>query len=68
VLDGSCRTPIGAHAVVESAMVRFRGLIARPDGSAAHDIAAAGQRADAIKIGEDCARALKQRAGANFFD
>jgi hydroxymethylbilane synthase len=68
VLDGSCKTPIGAHAIVEGAMVRFRGLIARPDGSAAHDLSAAGQRADAIKIGEDCARALKQRAGPGFFD
>jgi hydroxymethylbilane synthase len=68
VLDGSCKTPIGAHAIVDGAMVRFRGLIARPDGSAAHDLSAAGQRADAIRIGEDCARALKQRAGANFFD
>jgi hydroxymethylbilane synthase len=68
VLDGSCKTPIGAHAIVEGTMVRFRGLIARPDGAAAHDIAAAGQRADAVKIGEDCARALKQRAGSNFFD
>jgi hydroxymethylbilane synthase len=48
-------------------MVHFRGLIARPDGSAAHDLSAAGQRADAVKIGEDCARALKQRAGVDFF-
>lgn len=68
VLDGSCKTPIGAHAIIDGTMVRFRGLIARPDGSAAHDISAAGQRADAIKIAEDCARALKQRAGAGFFD
>jgi hydroxymethylbilane synthase len=48
--------------------VRFRGLIARPDGSAAHDVAATGARADAVRIGESCARELKQRAGANFFD
>ncbi len=68
VLDGSCKTPIGAHATVEGAAVNFRGLIARPDGSAAHDIAANGARADAVKIGEECARALKQRAGPGFFD
>jgi hydroxymethylbilane synthase len=68
VLDGSCKTPIAAHATIDGVTVRFRGLIARPDGSAAHDIAAAGQRGDAVKIGEDCARELKQRAGANFFD
>jgi hydroxymethylbilane synthase len=68
VLDGSCKTPIGAHAIIEGEALRFRGLIARPDGSAAHDIAANGVRADAVKIGESCARELKRRAGANFFD
>jgi hydroxymethylbilane synthase len=68
VLDGSCKTPIGAHATIDAETIRFRGLIARPDGSAAHDISAAGQRADAIKIAEDCGRELKQRAGAGFFD
>jgi hydroxymethylbilane synthase len=68
VLDGSCKTPIGAHAIIEDETVRFRGLIARPDGSTAHDIAATGARSDAVKIGESCARELKQRAGANFFD
>jgi hydroxymethylbilane synthase len=68
VLDGSCKTPIGAHAIIEGETLRFRGLIARPDGSAAHDIAATGARSDAVQIGESCARELKQRAGAGFFD
>jgi hydroxymethylbilane synthase len=68
VLDGSCKTPIGAHAVIEDETIRFRGLIARPDGSAAHDTSATGRRSDAVKIAEDCARELKQRAGADFFD
>jgi hydroxymethylbilane synthase len=68
VLDGSCKTPIGAHAIIEGETLRFRGLIARPDGSVAHDIAATGARSDAVQIGESCARELKQRAGAGFFD
>jgi hydroxymethylbilane synthase len=68
VLDGSCKTPIGAHAIVDGATVQFRGLIARPDGSAAHDIAGNGARSDAVTIAEECARALKQRAGPGFFD
>jgi hydroxymethylbilane synthase len=67
VLDGSCRTPIAAHAHIDGNMLHFRGLIARPDGSAAHDIAAAGVRGDAVNIGADCARALKQRAGPGFY-
>ena len=66
VLDGSCKTPIGAHAIIEGETLRFRGLIARPDGSAAHDIAATGARSDAVQIGESCARELKQRAGELF--
>jgi hydroxymethylbilane synthase len=67
VLDGSCRTPIAAHARIDGNMLHFRGLIARPDGSAAHDIAAAGAKGDAVNIGADCARSLKQRAGPGFY-
>ena len=37
-LDGSCKTPIAGHATMSGDAVQFRGLIARPDGAAAHDI------------------------------
>ena len=67
-LDGSCRTPIAGHATVAGNAVQFRGLIARPDGSAAHDIAGTGSRKDAATIGTDAGRALKHRAGPGFFD
>jgi hydroxymethylbilane synthase len=67
-LDGSCKTPIAGHAVVTGSTVQFRGLIARPDGSAAHDIAGTGGRKDAATIGADCGRELKHRAGPGFFD
>jgi len=66
-LDGSCRTPIAGHAVVEGGSVQFRGLIALPDGSAAHDIAGHGSRRDAVAIGADTGRELKHRAGPGFF-
>ena len=33
-LDGSCRTPIGAHALVEGGRVTLRGSVLRPDGVA----------------------------------
>ena len=46
-LDGSCKTPIAGHATIAGDAVQFRGLIARPDGSAAHDIAGTGHRKDA---------------------
>lgn len=67
-LDGSCRTPIAGHATIAGDAVQFRGLIARPDGSAAHDIAGTGHRKDAITIGTEAGRELKHRAGPGFFD
>jgi len=67
-LDGSCKTPIAGHATISGDAIQFRGLIARPDGSAAHDIAGTGSRKDAASIGTDAGRELKHRAGPGFFD
>jgi hydroxymethylbilane synthase len=67
-LDGSCKTPIAGHATISGDAVQFRGLIARPDGSAAHDIAGTGHRKDVAAIGTDAGRELKHRAGPGFFD
>jgi hydroxymethylbilane synthase len=66
-LDGSCKTPIAGHSVLAGDALRFRGLIAKPDGSASYDLELSGNRADAEKIGTDAGRALKQRAGPGFF-
>jgi hydroxymethylbilane synthase len=67
-LGGSCRTPIAGHATVAGDAVQFRGLIARPDGAVAHDIAGTGSRKDAATIGAEAGRELKHRAGPGFFD
>jgi hydroxymethylbilane synthase len=67
-LDGSCKTPIAGHATISGDAVQFRGLIARPDGSAAHDTSGTGHRKDAATIGTDAGRELKHRAGPGFFD
>jgi hydroxymethylbilane synthase len=67
-LDGSCKTPIAGHATVSGDTVHFRGLIARPDGSSAHDISGTGNCKDAAIIGADAGRELKHRAGPGFFD
>lgn len=67
VLDGSCRTPIAAHATISGETLHFRGLIARPDGRDAHDIVGNGARADAVTIGAEAGRELKHRAGPGFF-
>jgi hydroxymethylbilane synthase len=67
-LDGSCKTPIAGYAALSGGVLQFHGLIAKPDGSAAHETAVAGGRDNAITIGADAGRALKQYAGAGFFD
>lgn len=67
-LDGSCKTPIAGHATLSGNSLEFRGLVARPDGKAAHDIAGRGDRKDAVRVGEDAGRELKRAAGPGFFD
>jgi len=67
VLEGSCRTPIAGHAVVAAGRLRFRGLIAKPDGSGVFETKRQGAAADAVRLGAEAGRELKQRAGADFF-
>jgi hydroxymethylbilane synthase len=67
VLDGSCRTPIAGHARVEAGRLRFRGLIAKPDGSATFETAREGNVVEAAALGSDAGHELKRRAGADFF-
>jgi hydroxymethylbilane synthase len=67
VLDGSCRTPIAGHATVADGRLRFRGLIARPDGSESFAAEREGAAADAAALGADAGRELKSCAGVDFF-
>jgi len=67
VLDGSCRTPIAGHATIGGGQVRFRGLIAKPDGSEAFETTRDGAAGDAAALGADAGRELKRRAGPGFF-
>lgn len=67
VLDGSCRTPIAGHAVIEGSAVRFRGMILRPDGSEAHETTRTGDRRDAEALGADAGAELKAKAPPDFF-
>src|SRR4051812_4696747 len=67
VLDGSCRTPIAGHAKIAAGRVRFRGLIAKPDGSHVFETTREGTAAQASALGHDAGRELKERAGTGFF-
>ncbi len=67
VLDGSCRTPIAGHARIESGELLFRGLIAKPDGSATFEAVRRGAVADAVALGADAAQELGAPRWAGFF-
>lgn len=67
-LDGSCRTPIGAHAVVEDGRVSLHGIILKPDGSEAHEHRMDGSVGDAVELGTELGRYVKAQAGDQFFD
>ena len=66
-LDGSCRTPIAGHALVEGDRLAFSGTILSPDGAQVHEIAAEGRAADAAKIGARAGADIRASAGAAFF-
>jgi hydroxymethylbilane synthase len=67
-LDGSCRTPIGAHAVAEGDRVRLRGLVLRPDGSEAFEERAEGSVWEAGALGKAAGDAIRARLPAGFFE
>jgi hydroxymethylbilane synthase len=67
VLDGSCRTPIGALARLAGDRLRFRGIIVKPDGSAAHEVERRGSAGEAEPIGADAGDEIARRGGPDFF-
>ncbi|MGH6835073.1 MAG: hydroxymethylbilane synthase [Methylocella sp.] len=68
VLDGSCKTPIGAYACVEAGNVAFRAIVLKPDGSKFFETAASGPLRDAASLGEAAGRDLAAQIPAGFFD
>ena len=66
-LGGSCRTPIAALAEVVDDGIRFRALIARPDGGGMVETERFGSKADAEAMGRDAAAELRRRAGPEYF-
>ena len=66
-LEGTCRTPIAGHAMVEGGALRFHGMIVKPDGREALEATRSGAVADAAALGTDAGHELKRRAGPDFF-
>lgn len=67
-LDGSCRTPIGAHAVVTGQSLNLHGIILKPDGSEHHEAHLKGSVGDASEIGREMGQKLRRDAGERFFE
>jgi hydroxymethylbilane synthase len=65
VLDGSCRTPIAAHAELSPAGVRLKGIVLRPDGSECFEAEDSGPDAEAL--GGELGQRIKDRLPAGFF-
>ena len=61
-LDGSCRTPIAAHARLRNGELILRGRLLTPDGAEVRDIRRSGPPEDAMAIGLDAGKALRADA------
>jgi hydroxymethylbilane synthase len=68
VLDGSCKTPIGAYARVEAGNVAFHAIVLKPDGSRFFETVASGPLAEAAMLGESAGQELAAQIPAGFFD
>ncbi|RKQ68330.1 hydroxymethylbilane synthase [Oceanibaculum indicum] len=66
-LDGSCRTPIAAHAVLAGGGLSLKGLVVLPDGTQRHDAALDGAPGDAAALGREVGLQLRREAGPEFF-
>ncbi|MBT8389186.1 MAG: hydroxymethylbilane synthase, partial [Altererythrobacter sp.] len=66
-LDGSCRTPIAGHAVVEGQDVSLYGLVLKPDGSEFHEVSLNGKTSDVGQIGKSAGDQIRTAAGPEFF-
>ena len=67
-LDGSCRTPIGGHALLlPNGELHLTGLVARADGSFLLKRAAHGLSADAARIGAELGASLRADCPRDIF-
>ena len=63
-LDGSCRTPIAGHAVLDGGTLRFRGHALTLDGVHCFETARQGSHADAVRMGREAGEEVKALGGA----
>ncbi len=68
VLDGSCKTPIGAYACLDAGNVAFHAIVLKPDGSRFFETAASGPLAEAASLGEAAGFNLLSQIPAGFLN
>lgn len=68
VLDGTCHTPIAGLAELDGDRVRFRGLVAREDGTRVLRTERTGPAAAAEALAREAAHELRAEMGEGFFD
>jgi hydroxymethylbilane synthase len=62
-LEGSCHSPIAAHASLDGTTLTVRGFVGAPDGREAYRDRISGSATDAVKLGQALASRM-QAAGA----
>ena len=63
-LDGSCRTPLAGHAVIDNGVVKFRGHALTLDGVHCFETAREGSPADAERMGREAGEQVKAEGGS----
>lgn len=66
-LDGSCRTPIAAHATTVGDRVHLQGLVLRADGSEVFEERVEGPSGRAAVLGAAAGEAIRGRLPPGFF-
>lgn len=67
-LDGSCRTPIGVHTIIQDGLLTMSAEVLSPDGTERHRETVAGLPVNAGLLGNELGLALIDMAGQAFFD
>ena len=60
--------PIGAYALIGDGRLHLRGLVARADGTECYETERFGAPADAVGLGRDAGKELRERGAADLFD
>ncbi len=66
-LDGSCRTPVAAHARIQDGVLKLDAMVLAEDGSRCATASRRGAAREAAALGDDAGQALLRQAGRDLF-